>query len=205
MPRQSDRRELVAETAIRLIDEKGLAGVSHRAIDKAAGLPIGTTSNYCRTRSALYEAILHKMLKDQVAEVEKFTARVLPGSREDLIELLVGIIEAGGDRQSTGGNAIRERYLARIKLSLVAADDPRLAALMRDIRTASLALLAAQTREVYPHASDENVDVLGSVITGLTVDRTTVGVPTMDLRAVLGSIITGLFGNENSEPRQRRP
>lgn len=157
---------------------------------------MGTTSNYCRTRSALYEAILHKMLNDQFAEVEQLAAHALPGSQEDLIDLLVGVIDAGADWPRSGGIATRERYLAKIKLSLEAADDPRLAALMREFRAVSLDLLAAQVRGVFPHASDEQIDALGSVITGLSVDRMTLGVPTIDLHAVIDSIVVGLFGNQ---------
>ncbi|WP_280451303.1 TetR family transcriptional regulator, partial [Nocardia cyriacigeorgica] len=43
----------LADTALALIDDYGLAQVTHRAIDAAAGVPIGTTSNYFPTRAAL--------------------------------------------------------------------------------------------------------------------------------------------------------
>ncbi|WP_280451320.1 TetR/AcrR family transcriptional regulator, partial [Nocardia cyriacigeorgica] len=73
MPKRSERRVLLADTALALIDDYGLAQVTHRAIDAAAGVPIGTTSNYFPTRAALYEAIARRIL-DQQLEAEADTA-----------------------------------------------------------------------------------------------------------------------------------
>lgn len=179
--------------AMRMIDEVGLAAVNHRAIDKTAGLPTGTTSNYFRTRAALYEAILRMMLNDQVKELDRFAASAPPRSHDELVDLLAHIIEAGGDRSAADGATARNRYAARIKLSLEAADDPQLAAAMRQARAASLEALAAQVRAVHPAATDDQIDTLGSVITGLSMDRLTIGVPAGDLRAILAPLLHGLL------------
>ncbi|RCG27264.1 TetR/AcrR family transcriptional regulator [Sphaerisporangium album] len=47
------REEVVAEAAITLLVERGMRGLTHRAVDEAAGLPLGSTSNLARTRAAL--------------------------------------------------------------------------------------------------------------------------------------------------------
>lgn len=198
MPKQCDRRALITTTALRMIDEVGLAAVNHRAIDKAAGLPIGTTSNYFRTRAALYEAILRMMLNDQIDQLDQFAVSALPRSQDELVDLLARIIEAGGDRSATDGATARNRYAARIKLSLKAVDDPRLAATMRHTRAASLEALSAQVRAVHPAATDEQMDTLGSVITGLSIDKLTIGVPTGDLRTILTSLLDGLLAPPRS-------
>jgi DNA-binding transcriptional regulator YbjK len=181
MPKESDRRELLADTAMRLIDEVGLAGVTHRAIDAAAGVPVGTTSNYFRTRAALYEAIAHRILDQQLAALQ-----VAPASTPDL----EGLIDALTAAIDAGNGPARNRYLARFELSLEAARNPRLAALMRELRAVTVRIRTAQLRAVHPGATDEQVDALGSLLTGVTFDRITLGVPGMDTRALVRALVT---------------
>ncbi|MFD1935520.1 TetR/AcrR family transcriptional regulator [Nonomuraea mangrovi] len=183
---------MLADTAMRLIDEVGLAGVTHRAIDAAAGVPVGTTSNYFRTRSALYEAIAHRILDQQLAALQ--AAPTTPPDRKDLVDSLTAAIDDG-----TG--PARNRYLARFELSLEAARNPRLAALMRELRAVTLRIRTAQIRAVHPAATDEQLDALGSLLTGVTFDRITVGVPEMDTRALVQALIAGFLPAEGrSEP-----
>lgn len=51
------RREDLGDAAISVVAEDGLKGLTHRAVDAAADVPAGTTSNYFRTRQALVEAV----------------------------------------------------------------------------------------------------------------------------------------------------
>jgi DNA-binding transcriptional regulator YbjK len=48
----------VADAALRVLGESGSRGLTHRAVDAAARVPTGTTSNYFNSRSALLEAAL---------------------------------------------------------------------------------------------------------------------------------------------------
>lgn len=61
----STRAQRIADAAIALLAERGLRGLTHRAVDEAAGLPPGSTSNHARTRAALLSAAL-----DRLAELE---------------------------------------------------------------------------------------------------------------------------------------
>ncbi|MET8829414.1 TetR/AcrR family transcriptional regulator [Streptomyces sp. NPDC004610] len=54
------RAELVADAAIALLAERGMRGLTHRAVDEAAGLPQGSTSNVARTRQALLELAVRR-------------------------------------------------------------------------------------------------------------------------------------------------
>jgi DNA-binding transcriptional regulator YbjK len=78
-PASGDRRELAAEAALTVLAEHGSRGLTHRAVDEAAGLPVGSTSNYFRTRSALLEAALARHIEldlppsdliDQIGDME---------------------------------------------------------------------------------------------------------------------------------------
>jgi DNA-binding transcriptional regulator YbjK len=58
-----DRRTELMDAALAVVAEKGMKGLTHRAVDAAAHLPEGTTSNYYRNRAALVEAVLDRMLE----------------------------------------------------------------------------------------------------------------------------------------------
>ena len=56
MPPNPERRKRILDTAVDILADTGIGGVTHRQVDDRAGLPAGTTSNYFRTRLALLEA-----------------------------------------------------------------------------------------------------------------------------------------------------
>src|SRR5690349_2893472 len=47
------RKDVITDAAIQLVAEQGMRGLTHRAVDRRAGLPEGSTSAYFRTRKAL--------------------------------------------------------------------------------------------------------------------------------------------------------
>ena len=55
------RREDLGDAAIAVVAERGLKGLTHRAVDSAAHVPAGTTSNYFRTRQALIEGVAERI------------------------------------------------------------------------------------------------------------------------------------------------
>jgi Tetracyclin repressor-like, C-terminal domain len=69
------RTRQVGDAAIAVLAEHGARGLTHRAVDQAAGLPPGTTSNYARTRSALLGLTLAR-----IAELDAGGASGLAGS-----------------------------------------------------------------------------------------------------------------------------
>ncbi|MER6915841.1 TetR family transcriptional regulator [Streptomyces sp. NPDC000594] len=61
------RADLIADTALELLAERGMRGLTHRAVDEAAGLPQGSASNHCRTRQALLEAAVRRLAEREGA------------------------------------------------------------------------------------------------------------------------------------------
>ncbi|WP_231445990.1 TetR/AcrR family transcriptional regulator [Brevibacterium zhoupengii] len=55
------RRILVADTAIGVVATAGLRGLTHRAVDDFAGLPVGSTSNCYSTRNDLVTGIASRI------------------------------------------------------------------------------------------------------------------------------------------------
>lgn len=79
-----DRRTQLLDAALAVVADKGLKGLTHRAVDTAAGLSQGTTSNYYRSRAALVEAALDRMLELDAALLADQAAA---GPPQDVVEL----------------------------------------------------------------------------------------------------------------------
>ncbi|MFD0442470.1 TetR/AcrR family transcriptional regulator [Streptomyces indonesiensis] len=72
----ASRAELIADTALTLLAERGMRGLTHRAVDEAAGLPLGSTSNHARTRAALLKAAVRRLAQ---REAEVLAPDEMPG------------------------------------------------------------------------------------------------------------------------------
>ncbi|NMM92105.1 TetR family transcriptional regulator [Rhodococcus sp. SRB_17] len=61
MARNEARRTALADAGIRVLAEEGARGLTHRAVDAAAGTPRGTASNYFPTRDDLISALVDRI------------------------------------------------------------------------------------------------------------------------------------------------
>jgi DNA-binding transcriptional regulator YbjK len=115
------RRTEIADAAINTLARDGMRGLTHRAVDRAAGLPEGSASYYFPTRQALLQATVDRLAELDSADMLSGTAlSELP--RQDLdafASVAAGIVETW---LTTG----RERQLARYELTLEATRRPEL-------------------------------------------------------------------------------
>ncbi|MFF7256015.1 TetR/AcrR family transcriptional regulator [Streptomyces microflavus] len=123
-----DRRDLIADAAISTVASAGLRGLTHRAVDTAAGLPAGSTSYYFRTRSALISACYLRLAALSVADVDRWQAEHGAPDPDSAAEALAALLHHWL-------TAARDRQLARFELSLEATRRPELRA---DLETAGL-------------------------------------------------------------------
>lgn len=117
------RNELIADTALALLSERGMRGLTHRAVDEAAGLPQGSTSNHARTRLALLEAAVRR-LAEREAEVLALPDSAIPGPG-GLEPVITGLARAL-HRYLTDDH--RALLIARYELALEATRRPELRA-----------------------------------------------------------------------------
>ncbi|MET8060185.1 TetR/AcrR family transcriptional regulator [Streptomyces microflavus] len=130
-----DRRDLIADAAISTVASAGLRGLTHRAVDTAAGLPAGSTSYYFRTRSALISACYLRLAALSVADVDRWQAEHGDPDPDSAAEALAALLHHWL-------TAARDRQLARFELSLEATRRPELRA---DLETAGLAARSRAT------------------------------------------------------------
>jgi DNA-binding transcriptional regulator YbjK len=84
----ANRREDLLDAAISVLGEHGIHALTHRAVDGAAGLPAGSTSNHFRTRDALLNAVVERFAARERANGDEIAARLYPVSAEELARAL---------------------------------------------------------------------------------------------------------------------
>jgi DNA-binding transcriptional regulator YbjK len=85
------RRRALLDAAIELIAAEGLHGLTHRALDRQAGEPVGTASNYFPSRIELIVATAERLVELQQAdfEDEETPGRTLGSAAESIARSLV--------------------------------------------------------------------------------------------------------------------
>ncbi|MFD5550191.1 TetR/AcrR family transcriptional regulator [Streptomyces goshikiensis] len=159
-----DRRTLIADTAIDLVAAAGLRGLTHRAVDAAAGLPSGSTSYYFRTRTALIGACYQRLAELDLGDVDADGPPPAEVDRGAAAAALAALLY----RWLTTGRA---RQLARFELSLEAARTPELAPELHraglGARARATAILAALGAE----RPEEAAELLVGWTEGILYDR----------------------------------
>lgn len=117
----TDRRTVLADAAIDVLAGAGIRGLTHRAVDRAADLPSGTTSAYFRTRQALLTALVGRLVALDQEELQA-TGEATPVPR-DAEELVAGIAAFVGQRLTGDG---RRRSLARYACAIESVHHPEL-------------------------------------------------------------------------------
>jgi DNA-binding transcriptional regulator YbjK len=134
------RRELL-DAALHVAADEGLRGLTHRAVDRRAGLPEGSCSAYFRTREALQTGLTQYVAAKCVADVAALADQLAqhpadePGVQDTVIALTVAAFESWLDE--------RALLLARIELTMEASRNPALATLLAERRERLVALVDA--------------------------------------------------------------
>jgi len=72
----SPRRREILDAAVAVLSRLGWRGLTHRAIDREAGLPEGSSSAYYRSRSALQSALAEHVVRHVAADMERLAAEL---------------------------------------------------------------------------------------------------------------------------------
>lgn len=159
----SDRKTLIADTAISLLASAGARGLTHRAVDAQAGLPPGSTSFYCRTRMDLLALVLVRHASLDWAELEE-DARSWLSAGPSLTRFVAALADRIDDWLSA---AKRERLVARAELFLIASREPELAVLVKAQRQRFLVAAAQALRAVGVAQPGEMAPVLAATVDGI--------------------------------------
>lgn len=161
-----------------------MRGLTHRAVDRAADLPPGTTSAYYRTRQALLTGLVRRLVALDQAELQEAGRRTpVPRDAEELVAGIAAFVE----RRLAGEG--RRRSLARYACAIESVHHPEL----RDIlvprenagRDVVRDFLAAQGVT----GAEERTVTLLTCVDGLVFDRLVNGgrVPAQDIQGLVAA------------------
>lgn len=137
-PTNQARRRALADTAIELLASSGVHGVTHRAVEREAGLPLGTASNYFRSREALLVAAAERIIELHHADTDQATDQATEQATEQpatLVDLLTESLLAAA-------TTLRNRYLAIFELQLEATRRPVLASALASLQDTAVQITA---------------------------------------------------------------
>jgi AcrR family transcriptional regulator len=167
------RRELLLDAAIRVLGDRGVRAVTHRAVDAEAGVSAGSTANYFSTREALFEAIVERFAQRERADFEEIAAAVSPTSPEELGRVLGEAARDSADRN-------RALTLSRYALLVESANNPILREQMALTGGRVSTWFATWLRLIGSDDPDHHVHVVGNYLTGLVLHQLAIPDPDFD-------------------------
>ncbi|MFJ6051849.1 TetR/AcrR family transcriptional regulator [Streptomyces sp. NPDC092307] len=187
----SDRRTLLADAALDVLADEGMRGLTHRAVDRRAALPAGTTSAYFRTRAALLAGLVARLVQVDQAELRTTAEGLVPlRTVEELVDGMVLLT-----RQRLTGEG-RRRSLARYACAVESVRDPELREILVPRENAGreavrLFLVARGVPDV-----ENRTHTLLTCIDGLVFDRLVSG-GEVPREALAGLVAAALRGDDS--------
>jgi AcrR family transcriptional regulator len=153
-PLNQQRRAELADAAIALLAESGVHGVSHRTVERRAGLPTGTASNYFRSREALLVAVAERVGQLHYSDMDAIAARQRPRRSRRTSSRAVDLI---AESLLLATTTYRDRYLAVFELQLESLRRPALAEALADLQRRSVEFTVG-------HHATEGLDIPPSAV-----------------------------------------
>jgi DNA-binding transcriptional regulator YbjK len=160
-PALTPRRRELLDAALAVTAAHGLRGLTHRAVDRQAGLPEGSCSAYFRTRQALQHALARYLAQQLTDDVEQLSCSMqeTPGDVSRAIELTTGLF--------LSWLSTPDVLRGLLELTLEATRDAELARTIGGWRTDLVGVVAASlARHGHDHA-EERAEALVSASYGV--------------------------------------
>jgi DNA-binding transcriptional regulator YbjK len=139
-PGDPDRRERIARAAITVVAERGVEGLTHRAVAAAAGVPLGSTTYHFASLDDLLEMALYTAAQDNVRRLRAWEAGLAADA--SLATALAGLV------MSSLGGEERSLTVVEYELYVAALHRKRLRAASSAWDDAMVELFASRTDQV---------------------------------------------------------
>ncbi|MFJ9809680.1 TetR/AcrR family transcriptional regulator [Streptomyces sp. NPDC101158] len=186
------RADRIGDAALDLLVERGMRGLTHRAVDERAGLPQGSTSNHARTRQALLETAVRRQVQHEAAVLAPHELPAADAGPEALTDALALALH----RYLTDHRAL---LVSRYELALEATRRPELRAFFDSAGAVFHGPLIAMMREAGSPAPERHALSLIAWCEGLMFSCAAgsfhAAVPSRaDLRTGFGELLRGMLG-----------
>jgi DNA-binding transcriptional regulator YbjK len=178
MVRNPERRTALIDAGVEVLAREGARGLTFRAVDAEARVPVGTASNYFTGRDDLLRQI-DARLHERLAPDPEVMNALLAGPRDrSLVTAFMHDLMARATGDRTG-------YLALLEMRLEATRRPELRASYTESVRGDLDYGMRFHREAGLPGGDETVAVLYLAMLGLILEHLT-------LPGVLGGVLPGV-------------
>ncbi|GAA4471847.1 TetR/AcrR family transcriptional regulator [Rhodococcus olei] len=194
-----ERRELVADSAIRIISRDGLRALTHRAVDREAGIPQGSTSHQARTRLALLELVVDTLAERATADAKRAADALSAaprGERRLSIEELARVIAALVERLSDRRDDMRARYALILELDELPLLQAKLTT-QSEVHAISRETTSSLLTSAGLPSAGEQIEELISLTDSLVFTRTVIH-GTTSLESILTTYLRGVLPIPNS-------
>jgi len=187
MAKNDARRGTLADAGITVLAREGSRGLTHRAIDAEAGVPLGTTSNYFRSRELLIAGLIERIGIRLSPTPEDLAAR---GSAPPTRELFADYVRDIVRRLTTH----RDVTLALFELRLEVARRPELAPAFHKWQSAAFDQDVAFNEAAGLPGGRREIALFHYAIEGLVFDRLTSPLdPQTDTDDIVRALVDGLL------------
>ncbi len=161
-----DRRMIMLNGIIELLATRGLAGVTHRAVDEISGLPQGSTSYYFPRKAQLLIAA-----SEQLAELlEKDCEELQVGFAETAAKIgLDAAVNYVADELVSYTDESRNLFLARMELTLAAARSDELSGIGEKLTAAARRPIAFFLKLISASEKEVPIETCAGLIDGITL------------------------------------
>jgi AcrR family transcriptional regulator len=189
----SPRRDDLLDAAITVLGEGGVRGVTHKAVDIAAGLPAGSTSNYFRTKDALLTAVVERFAARERANWENIAAATVPTTPTELARALAAFAH-----DATGPH--RTLTLARYAILVESAIRPALREQLAATGGRVRLWFTNWLRLIGSTDPDRHTGIVMNSWTGLVLHQLAYPNPAFDPTGELTALVTALVPTEQTSP-----
>ncbi|MBF6250926.1 TetR/AcrR family transcriptional regulator [Nocardia farcinica] len=161
-----ERRAALLDGAIEVLAEEGARGLTFRAVDKRAGVPAGTASNYFDNRDDLLTQVgsrFYERLQPSAEVMAQVSAG--PRTRENIVSLMTETVARV--------SGFRTGFLAMLELRLEATRRPELRAVLTDRVRADLEFNVRNHLESGQPGDAETVELLYLALNWLILEHLT--------------------------------
>jgi DNA-binding transcriptional regulator YbjK len=193
------RRAEIADAAISTLARDGMRGLTHRAVDRAAGLPEGSASYYFRTRQALLQATVERLAELDSTDMPPGTGMPpttgLPAPSGQDLDAFAAAAARIVESWLTSG---RERQLARYELALEATRRPELRQALVVSGATIRAMVASQFAAAGVRQPGQRAADFVAFLDGLLFDQIAGAgareLTSADLRAAIRALLAAVTG-----------
>ncbi len=193
------RRDLLANAAVEVIASTGLAGLTHRAVDRHAGVSEGSASYYFSKRADLIDVAAERVAAELAAVDDaqrvEFAELIAAGRRDEAMRRLAAGLVACADEH-------RVLFLARLELSLLSSRDADFESLCDQMASASRRPIEFFLTVLTEGGKDLPISITAGVLDGLALNHVTGEVPMPSVDEIV-AIVTSLLGLSTDQPTAR--